>query len=101
MLITMLFILLVSLTIIGFMLSYAKDEGWPPTVGACPDYWMLDGTVCNNVNKTGSSTVAGCQANTDFSTMNTACKKYDWATKCGVAWDGITYGYGKTKPCVK
>jgi hypothetical protein len=32
-----------------------------------------------------------------FTGSQGACNKYNWATKCNVTWDGITYGV--SNPC--
>ena len=32
-----------------------------------------------------------------FNAENGTCSKYTWATRCGVTWDGITYGVNN--PC--
>ena len=87
-------ILIAALVFIGIMLKYAKDENWPPIVGACPDYWTMNKEgKCVNVKGLGTCTDA-----MDFKDYD-MCKKYNWANSCKVAWDGISYGYGATKPC--
>ena len=94
---------IVILIIIGYSLKNAKSTTpWPPSIGACPDYWVDengDGSNCVNVQKLGTCT------NTDvmdftlptFKGVDGACNKYTWATNCGVSWDGITYGV--SNPC--
>ena len=32
-----------------------------------------------------------------FTGTNGDCSKFNWATKCGVTWDGVTYGV--QNPC--
>jgi hypothetical protein len=101
-------ILIIALVIIGFALSYSKAQNWPPLVPSCPDYWEIDGsgnnTTCTNVQDLGT-----CPSNTgnqhlvmnfnssNFTGANGLCAKYNWATNCGVSWDGITYGVNN--PC--
>ena len=102
-------ILIVSLIFIGISLAHAKDkQTWPPIVPACPDYWMIDGsgnnTTCVNTKDLGTCPLTG---GTDHLVMNFnnaaftgsqgTCNKYTWANKCGVSWDGITYGVNN--PC--
>jgi hypothetical protein len=102
-------ILLIILIFVGIALNYATNEGtWPPIVPECPDYWMIDGsgnnTTCINVKDLGTcSPTSGnkhlvMNFNTPaFTGSNELCSKYTWAKKCGVTWDGITYGV--TNPC--
>jgi hypothetical protein len=102
-------ILIIALVVIGISLSYAKDqEAWPPLTPDCPDYWMIDGSgnnaVCINVKDLGTCPPQSGQKhltmnfNTSaFSGENEDCSKYTWAKRCGVSWDGITYGV--TNPC--
>ncbi len=102
-------ILIIALVVIGISLSYAKDkDSWPPLTADCPDYWMIDGsgnnTVCINVKDLGTcAPQSGKQHlmmnfNTSaFTGSNGNCAKYTWAKKCGVSWDGITYGVNN--PC--
>jgi len=101
-------ILIVSLIFIGMSLSNAKDQQWPPITAQCPDYWAIDGSgnnsVCVNVKDLGR-----CKPHRNddhlimnfngptFTGTNGMCAKYTWATKCGVTWDGITYGVNN--PC--
>ena len=109
-------ILIISLILIGLALSYAKDETWPPMVPSCPDYFIMDGSGndarCVDIKDlTLGSSKSVCQPppgsrdkhlkmnfNTPaFMGSNGKCKKYNWATTCGVSWDGITYGV--QNPC--
>ena len=101
-------ILLIALVFIGIALSNATDKQWPPITAQCPDYWQIDGsgdnTTCSNIKDLGT-----CQPQNDdehltmnfngsaFSGQNGMCAKYKWANKCGVSWDGITYGV--SNPC--
>lgn len=102
-------ILIITLVILGVTLSYAKDnQVWPPIVPECPDYWVVDGsgnnTTCINVKDLGTCQATGDNKhltmnfnNSPFTGSNGTCSKYTWAKKCGVSWDGITYGV--SNPC--
>jgi hypothetical protein len=103
-----LFIIVVLL--IGFVLYKGKsNQKWPPLIGDCPDYWLDmsgNGSKCVNVKDLGSCVAKPGEKHLtmDFSINpyignNSACSKYKWASKCGVSWDGITYGVNN--PCVK
>jgi hypothetical protein len=80
---------------------------WPPVIGDCPDYWVdLKGTgeACYNAKSLGKCNLPGTgEQNTmnfnvsPFNSDSTNCSKYTWATRCGVTWDGITYGVDN--PC--
>jgi len=107
-------LLIVTLVLIGIALSKSKyANGWPPVTGDCPDYWVDlsgNGAACYNSKNLG---VQNCSKTTyngtykdekvmDFTTAaftgdNGACTKATWANKCGVSWDGITYGV--SNPC--
>lgn len=117
-------ILLLTLIIIGISLSKAKSSmTWPPIVPDCPDYWVAKGVYdlsasdvsgsslstggpyCVNVKDLGKCPPNNGQKHQimDFNTpvytgSNGTCAKYAWATKCGVNWDGITYGL-LSNPC--
>ena len=100
-------ILIITLIFIGTTLSYSKDQEWPPMVPECPDYWMIDGSgnnaTCINIKDLGTCKSLGNKHQTmnfntsAFTGSQGACNKYNWATKCNVTWDGITYGV--SNPC--
>jgi len=102
-------ILIISLVIIGIALSYAKDgQTWPPILAECPDYWVIDGSGnnarCINIKDLGTCKPKGESKHLSmnfneapFEGTDEMCAKYTWATKCGVTWDGITYGVNN--PC--
>ena len=107
-LITAIIILIITLVVIGIALSKnAQNVAWPPVLPECPDYWILDGSgsnaVCVNVKDLGTcKSVGNKHQNMNFNTSvftgsQGACNKYNWATKCNVTWDGITYGV--SNPC--
>jgi hypothetical protein len=101
-------ILIIALVFIGISLTYASNKSWPPMTPQCPDYWMIDGSgndsKCINAKDLGT-----CPAQSGdnhltmnfnssaFTGSNGMCAKYTWAKKCGVSWDGITYGVNN--PC--
>ena len=101
-------VLIVTLVFIGLVLNSSSSETWPPLVAECPDWWIADGsgnnTTCINVKDLG---VCPAQSGKKHQTMNFnssvftgsdgTCAKYNWANKCDVTWDGITYGV--ENPC--
>jgi len=95
-------VLIFILAIIGYSLTKMKDVNWPPVTPICPDYWEIDGSG-NCMNSKSLGTCKSPQDNkVNFSAdsylgVNGACNKYKWATKCGVSWDGVTYG--APNPC--
>jgi hypothetical protein len=101
-------LLIVALLFIGTALSSSTDTQWPPMIPQCPDYWSIDGsgnnTTCINVKDLGTCPPQNGQNhlvmnfNTPvFTGSNGLCAKYNWATNCGLTWDGITYGVNN--PC--
>ena len=102
-------ILIIALVIIGIALSYAKDnQAWPPMTPGCPDYWLMDGSgnnaTCTNIKDLGTCPPSsGSQHlvmnfnSSVFTGSQGTCNKYNWANKCGISWDGITYGVNN--PC--
>ena len=102
-------ILIISLILIGISLSYAKNkQTWPPISSKCPDYWVSDGSgnsaTCINVKDLGTCPpLSGTKHLTmdfnkgAFAGSQGTCNKYNFCTKCGLSWDGITYGV--SNPC--
>lgn len=100
-------ILVIALIFISISLYKATySTSWPPMVPACPDYWQIDGsgnnTTCTNIKNLGtcnpqSGHLAMNFNDALFTGANGTCAKYTWANKCGVSWDGITYGVNN--PC--
>ena len=92
-------ILLIILLVVASLLV-ANESKWPPETPECPDWWISDGSgakaICKNNRKLGS---CGDQKfNTNKYTGDQGlCNKYKWAHKCGVSWDGVTYGI--PNPC--
>ena len=101
-------LLIICLIIIGVSLANAKiNSTWPPMIGECPDYWTdISGNKCLNIKDLGTcnSNVGPLgHSNMDFTAApftgsNANCAKYTWANKCGLTWDGITYG-NNGNPC--
>ena len=54
-LITAVVILIITLTIIGYMMYYAEqNKTYPPSYSSCPDLWDLSGTnICTNTVSNG------------------------------------------------
>ncbi len=95
----------------------ASSRPWPPITTNCPDYWedySGNGSQCVNVKNIGtcSNEESKFYANgnlragksVDFTVpkyigQKGPCERKKWANTCGVAWDGITYGYGTDDPC--
>ena len=105
-LIIALVILIVTLLFIGITIKQTKNEQWPPIIGDCPDYWIDlsgNGGQCVNVKDLGTCKNTSSGHHTQnfttpaFTGSNGLCSKYNWATNCGVSWDGITYGV--PNPC--
>ena len=101
-------ILIIALVFIGVSLSYTKDQQWPPMTPECPDYWTLTGSgknaTCVNVKNLGTCRPGRGDRHLRmnfnvpaFTGSNELCAKYNWAKRCGVSWDGITYGVNN--PC--
>lgn len=101
-------ILIIALIFIGVALTYAKDQQWPPMTPECPDYWLVDGsgnnTTCINMKDLGTCPPQSGDKHlkmnfnsSAFTGSNEMCAKYTWAKRCGVSWDGITYGV--SNPC--
>jgi hypothetical protein len=101
-------VLIVTLVFIGLLLGTSSGETWPPLVPECPDWWIADGsgnnTTCINVKDLGVCTAESGKKhqNMNFNSSpytgdNGMCAKYQWADKCKVSWDGITYGV--ENPC--
>lgn len=98
-------LLIGSLAMIAFMLKKnIMTQTWPPTVGECPDYWSLTGTVCTaplsgNIGDNKVSTID--KKNYTFTDLTGAtgssgktysgdCGYQKWANAHAISWDGIT-----------
>jgi hypothetical protein len=99
--------------LIVLLFNYADSE-WRKPPQKCPDFWVEEDGQCYNIKGLGKckSTNIG-----DYSTKNVTlsidqekyyymdfqkmgnCDRQKWANNCGISWDGINYGYGKTSPC--
>jgi hypothetical protein len=101
-------ILIIALVVIGTALMYSKNQVWPPMTPECPDYWVSDGSgnnaTCTNIKDLGTCPPLGDSKhlvmnfnNPRFTGAQGLCTKYAWANRCGVTWDGITYGINN--PC--
>ena len=100
-LITAIVVLIIALAFIGFAISSATNQVWPPMIPNCPDYWDVDGSGnCLNTLNLGTCNLNNSPMSFNTSTYtgsNGLCAKYKWANNCGVTWDGITYGVNN--PC--
>ena len=103
-------LLVIILTIMAFTINKKQSNvKWPPYIANCPDYWIdlsSNGSMCYNQHSLGTCSMPiGNNKNTmDFTSeiytgSEGDCNKKKWANNCGLAWDGITYGYGKNDPC--
>ena len=87
--------LIISLCFIGMQFYRQKyTADYPPVIPNCPDYWTMDGSMCNP-HPTLGNRAAGCSSPTDFTAPAYAgqfgkCAKYKWAKGCNLTWDGIT-----------
>jgi len=103
-------ILIIILLFIGINLAkLSSNQVWPPVIPQCPDYWEIDESEdkpkCKNTLKLGTCSAS---SGTDYQLVdfnspeftgdNALCSKYNWASKCNVSWDGITYGV--ENPCI-
>ena len=105
-----LILLVIILFVMAFMMNKQDENSeWPPYIANCPDYWLdlsSNGSQCYNAKSLGTCGIPTTENKNvvDFTSelyagSNGNCNKQKWATKCGVTWDGITYGYGKNDPC--
>jgi hypothetical protein len=100
-------LLLICIVIMIIIFLYPNTKQvWPPMVANCPDYFVDtngDGSKCDNpLELKGNSTcLIGTGKNLSLTapnfTLDSTCEKYNWATQCGVTWDGLTYGV--SNPC--
>lgn len=82
--------LIILLAIMAVILSNKnKNQEFPATISSCPDFYSLNpSSHCVMEQDVYSSRINTCTT-VDTSKM-TAMEKKSWATRCGVAWDGIT-----------
>lgn len=101
-------VLIITLIFIGIALGSSSKAAWPPLVANCPDWWIADGSgnnsTCINVKDLGICPAESGKKHqvmnfnsSAFTGSNGLCSKYNWANKCKVTWDGITYGV--ENPC--
>lgn len=96
-----LLIICIIIIVLIFLFPNTKQV-WPPMVGNCPDYFVDikgDGSNCVNSLSLGTCTETETPdfSKNDFIGSGGNCAKYTWANKCGLTWDGITYGV--QNPC--
>ena len=85
-------LLIICLIFIGYSLYKAKYYvAFPPVAADCPDYWLDNEGVCTNVKGLGSCTSSTINFNNSFYSGDEGlCRKYNWAKKCNLTWDGVT-----------
>lgn len=114
------FLVIFIIFLIVLIFNYTNYDNWR-TPQKCPDFWVEEENgQCYNIKGLGkclSSNIGEFSTNNvkfqkniekekfyymDFNNLsggNTPCNKQKWASGCDIAWDGITYGYGKNVPC--
>lgn len=100
-----LFVLIVSLAILGLFLSKSLlKSSYPPIISDCPDYWDVslnndNNTICVNnstINLGNSSCFQDEHENTlpidltGKSKEKILCDNYKLAKKCNIHWDGVS-----------
>ena len=103
--ITATIILIVLLVIVALTISDGTGTVvWPPSVSQCPDYFRDHGRD-GHVKCVNALNIGRCGNKVEefdfsqFKGQRGSCVKEEVADYCGLSWDGITYGYGSTKPC--
>ena len=82
--------LVLLLGIMAFIMSNKnKAQEFPPTISACPDFYSLNnnGDCLTQANVYSNKESKCTRLNPKGMGIN---EKRDWASDCGVAWDGIT-----------
>ena len=84
--------LIICLIFVGVSLYNSKYHSeYPPVVGNCPDYWIDNNGVCDNVKSLGDCTKTSKDFSGDrWQGDKGLCNKYNWANNCQLTWDGIT-----------
>ena len=105
-------VFIIVLAIVGIILYYSvRNSKFPPYTTDCPTYYRLDSSGVNCVidktsypsgilypsNTKPSSDSASCTSvpvttfiQKGYTDSDILCKKSQWATNCGVYWDGVT-----------
>jgi len=89
-------ILIIVLIFIGISLyNNKKHSAYPPVIADCPDYWLDmsndDSNRCVNSKNLGSCNTKDMDFSSSFWTGSDGlCRKYKWARKCDLTWDGVT-----------
>ena len=90
-------ILILMLTFIGYVLyNNRQNKQFPPVIGECPDYWIIQNKQCRNPHNLGR-----CPGPKNFNTKyykghGGNCMKSKWAKNCNLSWQGLT---NNTKIC--
>lgn len=96
-------LVIIALIITGILiLKSLREQKFPPIVGDCPDYWdVKKESSTNNINCVNKTTVNTGKSNIDCNVypvsnfigntpQDVICKKFKWAKRCGIIWDGIS-----------
>ena len=90
-------ILVISLIAIGIMIYLNQfKKAFPPVVADCPDYWLDksngNASKCVNVKKIGKKRCPKIMnfSRAGFQGKKGLCRKYKWARRCDITWDGIS-----------
>ena len=77
--------------------SYSSNKSWRLPKSSCPDFWVKNsnGECCNYHSKTSE-----CKP-FDLSEENFCNTVKNEIIPNGYIWDGITYGFGNSPPCVR
>ena len=95
-------LLLICMILIVLIIKFPNTkEVWPPMIANCPDYFTDengDGSKCvNNIPIPNKCRNIPNFTQSKYKGTRGNCEKHNWANRCGVTWDGITYGV--TNPC--
>lgn len=97
-------IFILTLIFIAIQLYLLKNKYvFPPVIPSCPDYWVdlsegVKGSKCVNKYNIGKCDISEMNFTTSkWIGHRGDCNKKQWASACGIAWDGIT----NTNPCDK
>ena len=89
---TAIVIFLILMVIIAVMMNSAKStQAYPPQIGACPDYWTLEGATCKNLKGLGINAPVEDNFNrSKYKGANGKVAKCNFAKSYHLEWDGIS-----------
>jgi len=84
-------ILLISLTVIGYMMYGTGVQQWPPSYNVCPDYWDVSGSYCIATNYKNVGSIACSYKSDNASLYDISCgllaPNGNWSTDtCADGW---------------